>query len=228
MRGVPLAILAPVVIAAAPAPAPETPRDILIQAAFQTADKATALALIGKAIQRADAILMTDPRNREAAMQRGIAIGYRAKLTRSRSDAQMSRRIFESLAAADPNDAEVQLLIAGWHLDAIDDLGGLVARTALGARHNVGQAALDRAVALAGNRPFFAGMAALMRIRHDDDDIAAARRLAEEAASAPAATPLDRLMKRSIDQVLPALRAGNGKAAQAIARKLLPFGRVGT
>mgnify|MGYP006194557835 CR=1 FL=1 len=49
---------------------------------------------------------------------------------------------------------------------------------------------------------------------------------AERAANAPAPAPLDQLMKRNAAAILPALRAGNGKAAAAQARKLLPFGKL--
>ena len=116
------------------------------------------------------------------------------------------------------------MVIAGWHLDAIDQLGGFVARTILGARAQDGDDAMNRAVALGGSRPFFNGLAAMMRIRQDSRDVSGARKWAEVAAAGPAATPLDALMKRNAAAILPALRANNGKAAAALARKLLPFG----
>src|SRR5699024_11107407 len=84
----------------------ETPREIATVAAFQTPDKAKALALIGRAIASADAILQARPGDREATLQRGVGIGYRAKLTRSRTDAKASLGIFRSLAAKDPRDPE--------------------------------------------------------------------------------------------------------------------------
>lgn len=202
----------------------ETPRDILTVAAFQTTDKARALALIGRAIASADAILQARPGDREATLQRGVGIGYRAKLTRSRTDAKASLGIFQSLAAKDPRDPEAQMVIAGWHLDAIDQLGGFIARAMLGARAQDGDDAMNRAVALGGGRPFFNGLAAMMRIRQDSGDVLEARKWAEAAVAGPVATPLDALMKRNAAAILPALRANNGKAAAAMARKLLPFG----
>jgi hypothetical protein len=205
----------------------ETPRDLLTTAAFQTSDKNKALALIGRAIAASDTILAAHPGDREATLQRGIGIGYRAKLTRSRSDAEASRQIFEGLAARNPNDAEAQMVLAGWHLDAVDQLGGMTARLILGARAQLGDQALARALALGGGRPFFTGLAAMMRIRQSSPDIALARRLAESAATAPTSTPLDGLMKRAAAAILPALRANNAKAAATLARKLLPFGQLG-
>ncbi|HEX7782008.1 MAG TPA: hypothetical protein VF509_04300 [Sphingobium sp.] len=225
MRGSVIAVMACGLIAPAQAMA-DTPREILTTAAFQTTDKAAALALITRAIAAADGILAKSPGDHEATLQRGIGIGYRAKLTKSRTDAQTSLKIFEALAAKDPRDAEAQMVVAGWHLDAIDQLGGFIARTVLGARKTVGDAALDRAVALGRGRAFFPGLAAMMTIRQDSDDVSSARTLAEAAIAAPATTPLDQLMKRNAAAILPALRAGKGKAAADLSRTLLPFGRL--
>lgn len=213
--------------AAAPVPAfAETPREMLTTAAFQSGDKASALALITRAIAASDKVLAARPGDHEALLQRGVAIGYRAKLTRNRADARASLGIFEALAAKDPRDAEAQMVIAGWHLDAIDQLGGFVARAALGAKAQVGETALSRAVALGSRQAFYLGLGAMMRIRQDSRNVGEARKWAEAAALAPAPTPLDALIKRSAVAMLPALRANDGKAAAAMARKLLPFGKL--
>jgi len=131
-----------------------TPREMLTQAAFQVADKDRALAEVRQAIAMAEAQLATDPGNYEAQMQRAAGLGYRAKLTRNAGDAKTSRRLFEALASTNPRDPEAQMLIAGWHLDAISDLGGMLAGAVLGAKRAAGTAALDRAVArlLSGDR----------------------------------------------------------------------------
>ncbi|MEH3107297.1 MAG: hypothetical protein PGN09_08450 [Sphingomonas fennica] len=202
-------------------------RDDLTQTAFVTTDKAQAIAQLQQAIRTADGLLAGKPGDREATMQRAVAIGYRAKLTRSRSDAVAVKKIFDQLAASNPRDPEAQMLLATWNLDAVDQLGGFLAKTALGARREAGEAALANAVALSGGRPFFTGLAALLRIRLDPANVAAARTLAEAAAKAPAATPLDRLMKRDAALILPILQRGDGKAAAALAEKMLPFGRLG-
>jgi hypothetical protein len=206
--------------------APDTPRALLTAAAFQTVDKAAALALIGQAVTAADQILAERPGDHEATLQRGVAIGYRAKLTHSRSDARTSLGVFKALAARDPRDAEAQMVIAGWHLDAIAQLGRFVARTAVGAKAEAGEAALSRAVALGSRRAFYLGLAALMQIRLDNHAVAQARQWAEAAALAETPTPLDALMQRSAIAILPALRAKDGKAAAALAEMLLPFGKL--
>lgn len=223
----PTMIVLAAMAAAAPAAAlADTPRELLTTAAFQAPDKARALALVGQAISSADRILAKRAGDHEATLQRGIAIGYRGKLTRSRSDVKASLVIFERLAAQNPRDAEVQMAIAGWHLGAIDQLGSFLARTALGAKGAAGQAALDRAVALGGDRAFYPGLGALLHIRTDHSDVAQARKWAEAAASSQTPTTLDGLMKRAAISILPALRAKDGKAAAAQARKLLPFGKL--
>ncbi len=219
-------IIAYVLAMAVPATAAETPRTMLATAAFQTRDKASAIILVGQAITASDRALVSRPGDQEATLQRAIAIGYRAKLTHSRTDARASLKTFEALAARAPRDAEAQLVVAGWHLDAIDQLGGFMARTALGAKAQVGLAALGRAVALDSERAFIPGLAAMMLIRHDPDEVIKARAWAETAASAATPTPLDAYAKRSAIAILPALRAKDGKAAAIIARKLLPFGKL--
>ncbi|PZQ54299.1 MAG: hypothetical protein DI555_12760 [Novosphingobium pentaromativorans] len=221
-----LAVSAMVAAVIAPAALADTPRELLTTAAFQAPDKKKALALIGQAIAESDRILVARPGDHEATLQRAIVVGYRAKLTRSRTDARASLAVFQRLAAQNPRDAEAQMVIAGWHLDAIDQLGGLVARTVLGAKAEAGEAALSRALTLGGNRAFYPGLAALMRIRKDEGEVAQARRLAETAAAAPAPTALDAQMKRAALSILPSLRANDGKSAARLSRKLLPFGKI--
>jgi hypothetical protein len=218
---VPLCAMA---LAIAPATA-ATPREILTQASFGATDKGQALALVRQALAQAEGELRANPRDREAAMQRGVAIGYRARLTHSPADAKSARAIFEALAAANPRDPEAQLAVATWHLDTIES--GFLATTVLKAKKEIGIAALDRAVALGGNRAFFPSFAALLRIRINPRDVATARQLAERAAAGAAPSGLDRLARRNAEALLIPLRNGDGKAAAALARKLLPFGRLG-
>jgi hypothetical protein len=201
-----------------------TPREVLTQASFATTDKAQALALVRQALTATEGELRADPRDREAALQRGVALGYRARLTRSPADAKAARQIFEGLAASAPRDPEAQLAVATWHLDTVES--GFVAATLLKANKETGLAALDRAVALSGGRAFLPGFAALLRIRLNPRDVPVSRQLAERAVAGSAATGLDRLAKRNAEAVLIPLRTGDGRAAAALARKLLPFGRL--
>lgn len=218
------AIAAALVLAA---PAFATPRDTLTQAAFQTTDKEAALRLVNQAIATTEAQLAAEPNNREALIQHAAGIGYRAKLTHSAGDAKTAHRLVQALVDNDPRDPEAQLMLAGWNLDSVADLGAFVASVGLGAKPGAGLAALDRAVALGRGRAFFSGIAAMMRIRLDAKDVAAATRLAQAAAAGSTPTPLDRIAKAGAAQLLGPLRAGDGKAAAALARQLLPFGRLG-
>lgn len=176
------------------------------------------------ALASADATLKGDPANHEAQLQRALAIGYRGKLKRSRADVQAARKQFEALVASNPRDAEAQMAVGGWHLGAIIDLGSLVARTGLGARKDRGLQALGASVSAGGGRAIFPAYAALTRIMIDPSDVAGARALAESAVRGRVARPEDRIMQRNAASLLPHLRSGNGRAAAALAHKLMPFG----
>jgi len=203
-------------------------RDILMDAAYASPDKATAQARIGRAIAVADAALKRNPRDQEARLQRGLAISYRGKLTRTRADLLTARRDLEAVVAADPRNPEAQLALAGWHLGAVIELGPMMARTVLGARKATGVQALDRSLALGSDRACIAAMVSLFRIQLDPSDIAGARRLAEAATRADAGTSFDRLMQKQASALLVSLRKGNGKASAATAERLMPFGRFDT
>jgi hypothetical protein len=220
LLGIPLAAIA------GPAAAAESAREILMNAAFVATDKATALASIDRALKSADAVLARSPADEEARLQRALAISYRGKLTRSRSDIIASRKGFEAVLAADPRSAEANLALACWHLGGVIELGPLIAATMLGAKKAVGLKALDRSVALGGNRAFFPAVASLHRIQLDPADVAGALRLAEAAVRANAETPADRVMQKYAAALLVPLRKGNGAAAARAAKLLLPFGRI--
>lgn len=202
-----------------------TPRQILTEAAFQTRDRAVALAQIAEADKGAAAQLAADAGNRDATFVRAMALGYRAKIDRNRSDAMAARRQFEVLAAADPRDADAAAAIGTWHLDSVIDLGGMVAGMVIGAKKATGLAMTDRAVALGGNRAMYPGLAALLRLSIDPGD-PRGRALAEKASTAAVALPLDRIFQRSALAMLVPLKAGDQKAVQKLARQLLPFGRL--
>lgn len=212
-------------MAAAPAAA-MTPRETLIAAAFDARDKASAMDLIQKAYNGASATLARSPDDRDAQIIQVMAAGYSAKLSRNRKGALAARSQIEKLAEADPRDAEVQIVLAGWHLDAIAELGGLMARAVVGANRQIGLHALDRAVALDSRRAAPAALAALMRIRLDPADVARARQLAEAAMRAETPTLLDLVLQKRVALLLAPLRAGDGKKASVMAQALLPFGRL--
>jgi hypothetical protein len=219
-----------VIAMATPGPsavAAATPREILIGAAFGTHDKATALARIDAGFRAANLLLARNPGDREAMLQRAVAISYRGKLTRNRADLVAARQAFESLAAAQPRDPEAQMALAGWNLGAVVELGPFMARAALGAKRAAGLQALDRSVALGAGKPMFPAFASMARIQLDPNDIARSRQLAEAAMRDTATSPLGRIMQQRAAAMIPLLRPGNGKAAAQAATRLLPFGQLG-
>jgi hypothetical protein len=219
-----LAALAAFVCTGTPALA-ETPRDILIHAAFAEHTVPAALARIDSAQTMAAGTLRRLPGDREATLVAAMAFGYRAKLTGSRTGAIAARRQFEQLVAQDPRDPERQLALGAWHTGAIFKLGRLMARAVLGAQKASALTAIDRAVALSAGRASVTGLAALLRLELDPGD-AKGRALAETASRMTAATPLDQIMKRAAIAVLVPVRAGNTDATRKLAARLLPFGAL--
>lgn len=228
MMGPGLSYLAVAVVAVATAgPAmAESPRELLVRAGFEAKDKPTALSQIDAAISGADSLLARNPRDQEALLQRAIALSYRGKLKRSRADLMAARKALEALIASNPRNAEAQMALGGWHLGAIVEAGPILARTALGARRATGLQALDRAVALGGDRPLFFAFASLIRVQLNAGDMAAGRKLAEAAVAAKPAASIDRIMQRQASVLLKSLRPGNEEAAANTAKLLLPFGRL--
>lgn len=208
------------------APTPAGPRDLLVRAAFVTHDKTQALALVNSALQGVQATLAKVPGDREARLQRGIALGYRGQLTRSVGDARTSRDLLTALSQSYPRDPEVQIALAGWHLSVVGDLGGFLGGTVLGANKTTGLQLLDKAVALGGNRAFFPAYAGLMRIRLNPNDTRAALALLDRAAAAATPSPVDRVTQAAAGRVAALLRKGNADGAAMLAKQLLPFGTI--
>lgn len=203
----------------------DTPRDLLVRASFMDRDKASALAHITMARDGATARLRAVPEDRDAAVVRATATGYHAKLTGSRNEALSARDQMETLVTRNPHDAEAQLALGGWHMGAVNRLGGLFARAALGAQKSSGLAALDRAVALGGNRALFPGLSALLRLQQNPADPRGIA-LVEAATKASVQTTLDRTMQRAATTMLTPIRSGDRKAIQRTANRLLPLGQL--
>lgn len=199
-------------------------REQLTQTAFAARDKAAALAQIASVEAAANATLARAPGDSEAQMTRAMAVSYRAKLSKSRTDALAAKAQFEALAAKNPRDAEAQAAIGAWHLNAVEALGGFAARAALGARKATGVVAIDRSVALGGGRALFPGLAALLRLSLDPKD-AAAPALLDAAAKGSTPTTLDRMIQRRAVQVAAVVKGGDPRLIQTLAKRLLPLGQ---
>ncbi|MEG3176090.1 hypothetical protein U1872_07610 [Sphingomonas sp. RB3P16] len=201
-------------------------RETLVQTAFVVRDRGAALAQLASVEAAAMATLARAPGDSEALLARAMATSYRAKLTRSRSDALSAKAQFEALVAKNPRDAEAQAALGAWHLSAVKSLGALMARGGLGARKAVGLAAIDRAIALGGDRALFPGIAGLLRLALDPTDPRGVA-LIGQATHATTATTLDRLIQRRAVQLDLAVKGGDTKLIQALANRLLPLGQFG-
>lgn len=214
------------VVSAFPAQA-ETPRELLTQAGFVDRDRNVALARINRAAAAAGQALSRSPNDAEAAIMQAMANGYRAKLLGNRSEAIAARKQYEALVVRYPRNAEAQAALGAWHVGVIAKLGRFVGRAVAGAQKATGFEALDRSVALGGNRAMFAGLAGLLRLELDPND-ARGRALVETASKAPTPTAIDGYVRKAAMAVLVPLRAGDANATKTLADKLLPFGQFAT
>jgi hypothetical protein len=196
----------------------ESGRETLIQTAFVVRDRDAALAQLASVEASSAAALAKAPGDSEALLSRAMATSYRAKLTHSRSDALSAKVQFEALVAKNPRDAEALAALGAWHLSAVKALGALVARGGL--------AAIDRALAVGGDRALFPGIAGLLRLAIDPSDPRGATLIAQ-AAHASTMTTVDRLVQRRAAQLELVLKGGNTKLIQALANRLLPLGQFG-
>ncbi|MFW2830637.1 hypothetical protein [Sphingomonas sp. ID0503] len=213
-----LAITAPAVAA--------SPGDRLTQAALSVPDKKAAEAIVESSLAEIDAVLRADPKNWDMRLQRGIGLGYRAKLTRSIGDAKAARDIFTQLVRERPNDPQGLIALASWHIETVADVGALIGSAVLGAKREAGLGFLTRAVKASGDQALVTGFAALLHARALPKDVAATRALVEAAMKDQVNIPLDREMQKRAARLLPALRANDGKAAATLAATLLPLGAV--
>ncbi len=205
----------------------ETPRELLTQAGFVDRDRSIALARIDRAAAAAGQALSRSPNDAEAAIMQAMANGYRAKLLGNRGQAIAARKQYEALVVRYPRNAEAQAALGAWHVGVIAKLGRFVGRAVAGAQKAVGFEALDKSVALGGNRAMFAGLAGLLRLELDPND-ARGRALVETASKAPTPTAIDGYVRKAAVAVLVPLRAGDANATKALADKLLPFGQFAT
>lgn len=202
-------------------------RSLLALAAFRTPDKARALALCAQAGDLADAALRQRPGYGPAILQKGIAVGYVAKLERSQGKGKAARQLMDQARAAMPNDAFAWAALGGWHGEAVATLGGFLAGAALGAKKAEAIKAFDTALAKPGAGAVVPTYYAFTLLSLDADNAPRAKALLTRAAAAGADDAFEALMKRHAEQVLPLLQKNDVAGARALAKKLQPFGTIG-
>ena len=193
-------------------------------AAYQTTDKARAEALIALAEKDFDAALARAPGNVEAQLQKAIAVGYRAKLAKSRTLGKETRTRMEAVKTAHPDMAMAWAAVAGWHGGAVATLGSFIAGVALGAHARDAIAGFDQAVKLDPANPVHRTYYAQTLLDLDTANAGRAAQVLAPIAGLPVKDGFDALLRRQGIALLAALKAGDAKAAQALARRQQPFG----
>lgn len=201
-------------------------RAALVQAAYGTTDKSRALDLIAAAERDFDAALLKSPGNADALFQKSVAMGYRAKLTKSAGLGKESRRGFEAYRTARPNDALGWAAVAGWHGGAIATLGSFMAGTVLGAKKAEVQSGFDRAMKLDPTNPVHRVFAAQTLLDIDTDNGLKAATILQGIAQLPARDGYEAMLRGQGVQIASALKAGDVTAAQALSRRLAAFGSL--
>lgn len=195
-------------------------------AAYETRDKAQALALVERAEKDFDAALAKNPRDVAAQMQKAVAIGYRAKLTKSPGLGKDARQRFEAVRAAYPDNALAWSAVGGWHGGAIATLGNFMAGTVLGAKSAEMDRNFAQALKLEPSNPGFRTIYAMTLLDIDRDNSPKAAALLNGVAAMPTQDGFDALLRAQGAQLYAALKAGDAKAAQALARRLQAFGTL--
>ena len=198
----------------------------LAMAAYQTTDKAQALAQVQRAEADFDAVLAKAPGNVEAQMQKAVAIGYRAKLTKSPGLAKDSRARFEAVRAAHPDSALAWSAIGGWHGGAIATLGSFMAGTMLGAKSAEVERNFSQALKLDPSNPSLRTIYAMTLLDLDKNNGAKAAAVLNGIGAMPARDGFETLLRAQGVQLAAAIKAGDAKAAQATARRMQAFGTL--
>jgi hypothetical protein len=195
-------------------------------AGYQTTDKTRALAVVAAAEGDFDKALARAPTNVEAQLQKAIAIAYRAQLTRGVGLAKETRRRFEAIRAAHPDNSLVWGALGGWHGGAVATVGSFLAGTALGAKKSEMERCYAQALKLAPGLPSTRVFFAITLLDLDAGNATRAAGLLKGLEGLPAQDGFEALLKRQGLELAAVLAKGDAAAAQATARKLKAFSRI--
>ena len=195
-------------------------------AGYQTTEKARALAIVAAAEADFDKALAREPANATAQLQKAIAIAYRAQLTRGIGLAKDTRRRFEAIRAAHPDNSLVWGALGGWHGGAVATVGSFIAGTMLGAKKGEMERCYAQALKLAPGVPSTRVFFAITLLDLDAGNAARAAGLLKGLENLPAQDGFEALMKRQGLELAAALAKGNPAAAQATARRLKAFSKI--
>jgi hypothetical protein len=195
-------------------------------AGYQTTDKARALAIVAAAEGDFDTALARDPASVPAQLQKAVAIAYRAQLTRGIALAKETRRRFETIRAAHPDNSLVWGALGGWHGGAVATVGSFLAGTALGAKKSEMERCYAQALKLAPGLPSTRVFFAITLLDLDAGNATRAAGLLKGLENLPTQDGFETLLKRQGLELASVLAKGDAAAAQATARKLKAFSRI--
>ena len=196
-------------------------------AASAFTDKAAAKAAIDAAQRDFEAALVKAPNSGEAAIQRAIALGYRAKLDRSPGEAKATRQAMEAVLAKDPNNALANAALGGWHGGAIATLGGFLAGSVLGASRSASERYFATAMAREPRNIIHPVTYAFTLLDLDPDNGPKAATLLRGAVALPVRDAYDTQNRKGAAAVLALLDKGDARGARTLAKRIQPFGMVG-
>jgi hypothetical protein len=195
-------------------------------AGYQTTDKTRALAIVAAAEGDFDKALARDPASVPAQLQKAVAIAYRAQLTRGIALAKETRRRFETIRAAHPDNSLVWGALGGWHGGAVATVGSFLAGTALGAKKSEMERCYAQALKLAPGLPSTRVFFAITLLDLDAGNATRAAGLLKGLENLPTQDGFETLLKRQGLELASVLAKGDAAAAQATARKLKAFSRI--
>jgi hypothetical protein len=195
-------------------------------AGYQTSDKARAMTIVAAAEKDFDTALARAPTNVEAQLQKAIAIAYRAQLTRGIGLAKETRRRFEAIRAAHPDNSLVWGALGGWHGGAVATVGSFLAGTALGAKKGEMERCYAQALKLAPGLPSTRVFFAITLLDLDEANASRAAGLLKGLESLPPQDGFEAMLKRQGLELAAVLAKGDAAAAQATARRLKAFSRI--
>lgn len=196
-------------------------------AGYQTSDKAQALAIVAAAEADFDKALAREPANVQAQLQKAVAIAYRAQLTKGLGLAKETRRRFEAIRTANPDNATVWGALGGWHGGAVATVGSFVASTMLGAHKDEMERCYAQALKLAPAEPSTRVFYAITLMDLDPANAPRAAAVLKGLDRLRASDGFEQLLKRQGLELATALAKGDATAAQATARRLKAFSRIG-
>ncbi len=196
-------------------------------ASYEVRDKARALELVGAAEKDFDAALAKAPDNAEAQIQKAIAVGYRAKLTKSPGIAKEAKLRFEAARKAHPHLAIAWSGVAGWHGGAIASLGSMMAGMVLGAHSKEVEPGFAQAIKLDPTNPVIRVVAAQTLLDLDKNNADKAAATLQGIGQMPARDAFEALLRAQGVQIAAAIKAGDRSAAQTLSRRLQSFGTIG-